>query len=324
MAVTVIVGPTGTHDLSLTDSASTETGFRVVGEDNTLDTPPAITITREPVAPTRSVEGIFRYSDMPPDVDLVWDIETFHHGGLSNRWTPELGRSADASVTPHRNAAGRYNQADGCDARVPGEFGMANAIDSLHPFILNADFGAATGWTLGGTAAISGGNLTLSASGDSARQTLNNPTVYRSRSVIARARVTANSGNVDIRIGFYIDGSIAGATTTVTVTSGTTAIVSHTQAVGAGISTIALYIDKNTNGATTATVSDCWCLTGSFNVPRIGGILEFNDEQYFVFGSAVLTLGSSNQLDVVYIQSSGSNIEGLGVSPSILLPLDCM
>jgi len=287
-----------THDITITDDAAVETGYMLwspPSDDKGLSSP-RLAISREPLLAPKQYEGTARYSDAPPDVDLVWEIETFHKGGLSARWTPET--------------AGRYNEGNAVDAHTPGELSLQNELYRASIYPRNGDFGSSTGWTLSGGATIGSGELEVdevAARAQSANAT--NPSAFSSRPYTLGLTVTVVGPSATMRLGVVINGVDS---YTDTVVAAGTSLITHTDTAGAGVTSFAWFVVHQSGASTTVRCDEAFMFHGDA-IPR--GFLEYSDLLYLALGRAVYVWSDANQMmEQVFV--GPSNCLGLGVSPT--------
>lgn len=230
----------------------------------------------------------------------MWEIPTFHKGGLSERWTPDQD--------------GKYNEAAGVDPHAPREISQLNSsVGGAWMILRNQNFSASAGWTVAGGSSIdtTATSLEFNTVGSTATQALTGAAAYSSRSITLNLRCTRTGTNAVVRLGLQVNGAL-GTNYTDTTVNGSNVNVTHTQTLGAGVTSLSFYVE-HLSGASTTLVGNDAAVQCTDAVQR--SAIEYKDNLYTTCGAAVLQWGNTNTVfDVVFV--GPSVCLGLGISPT--------
>lgn len=257
---------------------------------------------RAPVTVPRRAQGALRYTDKPPEQELILPIDSLHLGAGQDKYNP----GDPASLY-------RYDSAEGVEVRFADIIGMGPKRNYATLFLRNGDFESSTvdsGWTKNNctTAAVTtslASNLppdsvqavevTATAGGASAKL----------EQAIMRAAANPYSGSATFTVGAYVKSSTANSARVMIYTTGPEYSSYHTGG-GAwewlskdvttnlgGALKVSLVLDNDTDVAQL----DYFQILPSGGVTALTGIHEFAGEVYASTGHCLLR----------YVTTSGDN-----------------
>lgn len=302
MAITpTVVGPGKTHHISITDDDGTETGYILWAQDDKFA--PRLVISREPALAPQQFQGSASYTDQLPTQDLVWEIPSFHEGGLLARWTPQDTR--------------RYNQCTYIDPSIPGEFSLNNAGATVYAFLNHSDFDSNTltpAWVASGGAVINVGSATLTTTGATIKQTIATAnSVFASVTLGAIANVTITGGGCDIAVGYDVDGDVTTYVTTTSLGAGSFTLNSSI-ALPAGAHTIKFLVKHTATDTTSVSVTNT-AITSANYAASCHGFVDYKGTLYGCWGWIVGQYDATNKYFTPVLVGPGV-ITGLAVSPT--------
>ncbi len=328
-----------THDITLTDPDSVETGFML---DAPLEpqsgqplTSPRLLIARADALRPERVSGQSELSSVPTEQDLHWEIKSFHKGALSYRWSPAED--------------GRYNEADGVDCTAPGEFALNNKMGApLGVLVFDPSFEDWTNsttpaqWTVGsdnnlqnssartGDFALGINAAAVTVSTDALRQTLPGGGKFRGSATPkltvswwAKRPATATA-SIDFKVDVVVAGGSDAATTTVTQTLTTakttyeykSGTISFTDA--ANITSIKVFLYVATGSGESATpfvIVDDFHIQYDSSIPG-RNMLEYIDNLYGASDGATVKFNETTDTFEMVDHVSENLTTRLGISPA--------
>lgn len=327
-----------THHITIEDPDAVVTGYMLESEKDEQGNEtgaPRIRIGRAPPLAPKLSQGHTRLTDQLPEVDLPWEINTFHRGGLSYRWTPDED--------------GRFNEAVDVSAATKAEFGLSNYTSFFDIIVRDGDFSewtdanTPTRWTLTGTqtvaqnttswdgtyaagltslAVIDGTNTTNCLSQDDRAQVaVSGATMHV---LLLYRRPASATQSVDLTVGLTATAPAAAVAcptevrSTTTVTSGTTTytLLDATFTPTANYRYLVIGVTA-LNGETVTPYILIDHVVITYGDGKTRDFMEFQDDLYVAQGNAVLRLNTAiDVFEQSYVHTANAVCNGLGLSPT--------